>query len=310
MPVNDYRIYHNKQDLENRIRSLHDNPQLAVGLLDVGSHEQLEHALAWYVENLNYDIHVLTGDDQLNVRQLQETYPSVSFIVFSSRGFSGEKINAFALECKTNYFLIVRSDAELIRFDGERLFSTMERKEHPAMVAPVLANSEREIVPCVRIPKLKEGRLDRECAFPNMADDAKADTLYPLMELGLYDRALFQRLRGYDEQIHSEYWQALDWGIRCWELGHPIYMSRTLLVQFPDRLSVIEDLSEVGGYQRCCTKALGIRQNVGGKNSARRPARDYDRESFKGEVKTRLVWLVKQDYAHVVSGWMKGETKA
>jgi len=307
--VNNYRIYHNKQDFESRIRSLHDNPLLAVGLLDVGTPEQLERSLAWYVENLDYDIHVMTREDHVNINEIQERYPSVTFIVFTSRGFSGEKINAFASECKTNYFLIVRSDGDLIRFDGEKLFAMMEKQEHPAMVVPVLANSAKEIVPCVRIPKLKDGRIDHDCAFPNMLDDTKVDTLYPLVGLGLYDRALFQRLRGFDEQIHSEYWQALDWGIRCWEFGYPLYVCQTLLLQFPDRLSIIEDLTEMEGYRRCCTKALGVKQDISGKNTARKPRQDFDKDAFRNEVKTRLLWLVKQDYAHLVSCWVSNEAK-
>lgn len=307
--VNDYRIYQSKQDVGSRIRSLHDNPLLAVGLLDVGSSEQLESALSWYVANLDYDIHVLTMDDQRDIKTLQETFPSVSFIVFTSRGFSGEKINAFASLCKTNSFLIVRSDAELIRFDGEKLFAMMEAKEHPAMVVPVLANSQKEIIPTVRIPTLVDGRLSHGCDFPNMLDDTKVDTLYPVMGMGLYDRALFQRLRGFDEAIHSEYWQALDWGIRCWELGHPLYLTQTLLIQFPDRLSVIEDITEMEGYRRCCTKALGVVQDLRGKNTVRKPKTDYDKDAFRDEVKTRLVWLVKQDYTHLVTCWAGGETK-
>ncbi|MFA6844224.1 MAG: hypothetical protein WCR02_00705 [Sphaerochaetaceae bacterium] len=304
--LNNYRIYRSRQDLEQRIRTLHDNPLLAVGLLDVSTAKRLEETLSWYVQNLGYAIHVITQNDKVDIHLMQEKFPSVTFILFTSEAFSGEKINVFANECKTNYFLVVRTDCDLIRFDGLKLFALLDRKDHPSMVCPVLANSAREIVPCVRIPKLEKQSILCGCSFPNMLDDTKVDTLYPVMGLGLYDRALFQRLRGYDEQIHSEYWQVLDWGIRCWLLGYPLYLTQALLVQFPTRLSLIEDLTEVEGYKRCCTKALTVVQ-VNGKNVARKIKKDYDRDAMRQEVKSRLLWLQKQDYRHLVSFWVESE---
>ena len=83
--------------------------------------------------------------------------------------------------------------------------------------------------------------------FP-LLDEARAvRTLYPVMGLGLYDRAVFQRLRGFDEKIESDYYQLVDWGIRSALIGHRVLASSALLMQFIDRESVIEDRSERAG---------------------------------------------------------------
>lgn len=305
--MNNYRIYRKSTYTEGGNSSLSQNSLLAIGILDFGTVDALETEITWYRQNMNYDLHVITRMDYGNISRLQEKYPDVTFIGFSSITFSGEMINAFAAECKTNYFLIVRTDGDLVRFDGAKLFSMMEKKEHPAMICGALANSRREIVPCVRAPGLKKEHIFTDSSFPNMKDDTKVDTLYPVMELGLYDRALFQRLRGFDEQIHSEYWQALDWGVRCWLFGYPIYLTQALLFQFPDQLSIIEDLSETEGFERCVTKALCIRQ-VNGKNAIHRISANLDKDVLKGEVRTRMLWLVKQDYPHLLSTWIGSES--
>lgn len=298
--MDNYRIFRSSH------YSVNSNPLLAIGILDCASRDRLEEVVSWFVGNMDYDLHVITRFDGNKIAELQEKYPTVTFIAFSSMAFSGDMVNSFASECKSNYFLIIRSDLDLIRFDGDKLFSMMEKKEHPAMVCAVLANSRKEIVPCVRRPLYEGGKLSVGCQFPNMKDDTKMDTLYPVMALGLYDRALFQRLRGYDEMIHSEYWQVLDWGIRCWLFGYPLYLTQALLFQFPNQLSLIEDLTVTEGYDRCITKALSIHQN-GGKNVVSKPPYGYDKEVLRDEVKTRMLWLVKQDYPHLVSTWVGTE---
>jgi hypothetical protein len=308
--MTNYRIYRRIQDLGTRINQLHSTEQLAIGILDTGSREQLQETLDWYTREMNCCLHVVTQEDRIDVAEMQGKYPDVTFLVFASPTFSGERINAIANECHTNYFLIVRSDLLLVRFDGTSLFSLMAKSDHPAAIAAVIANKNREVVPCVRAPNLEGRQIVPRSGFPSMEEGAVADTLYPVMCLGLYDRALFQRLRGYDEQIHSEYWQALDWGIRCHLYGYSIRIAPTLMVQFPERESVIEDRTEAEGSLRCYTKALSVIQ-VKGRNMARKVKGCYDKTVFKEEVKKRMVWLQKTDYQTLCQRWehAKGDSQ-
>ncbi|MDD3902090.1 MAG: hypothetical protein WC136_07135 [Sphaerochaeta sp.] len=300
--LNNYRIYRRKQDLGSRINQLHSTEQLAVGILDTGTKEQLVENLDWFVQNMNYALHVVTQEDRIDILAMQEAYKEVTFLVFTTMTFNGEKINAVANECHTNYFLIVRSDLLLVRFDGPQLLSRMGQAEHPAALAVVLANANKEIIPCVRAPHISERELDPLSAFPNMQNDNPLLTLYPVMGLGLYDRALFQRLRGYDEQILSEYWQALDWGIRCYLFGYKVEITQSLLMQFPDRESVVEDRSECEGFKRCYTKALSVNQ-INGKNIVHRYKGYVDKQVLSEEVKKRMLWLQKTDFTRLCKEW-------
>lgn len=300
--TSNYRIYRRRLDLGSRINQLHSTEQLAIGILDVGTSEQLCENLSWYVQNMNYALHVVTQEGRMDIQAMQETYKEVTFLVFPSSSLTGEKINAVANECQTSYFLIVRSDLVLVRFDGVALFSLMREKEAPAALASLLANMDKEIVPTLRSPHLEGRKIDPNSHFPTINAPGGEITLYPVMALGMYDRALFQRLRGFDERIHSEYFQVLDWGIRCYLLGHTVKASGHLLMQFADRQSIIEDRSENEGFKRCYTKALSIQQ-IKGKNLIRKYKGYIDKDALSDEVKKRLLWLQKSDFFQLLEHW-------
>ena len=300
--MSNYRIYRRKQELGARITRLHNTEQLAVGILDSSSADALLETLSWYVQFMNYSVHVITQEGKLDIPSLQQQFKDVTFIVFTGNAFTGEKINAFANECQTNLFLVVRSDTLLVRFNGDVLLSRMGESEHPAAFCAVVANAYREIIPCLRIPRLEGKELDPDSDFPVLEEQQALKTLYPLMCLGLYDRALFQRLRGFDEDIHSEYWQALDWGIRCHLFGYTLAMSSSLLIQFHERESVIEDRSESEGFQRCYTKALSVHQ-VNERNIVKKYKGYVDKDVYQNEVKKRMLWLQKRDFANLIAHW-------
>lgn len=300
--TNNYRIYRRRLDLGSRINQLHSTEQLAIGILDTGTPEQLYENLSWYVKNMNYALHVVTHEGRLDITAMQEAYKEVTFLVFPSSALTGEKVNAVANECQTSYFLIVRSDLVLVRFDGAALFALLGEKEAPAALSSLIANMDKEIVPTIRSPHLEAKKLEPRSHFPTIEAPGGQKTLYPVMALGMYDRALFQRLRGFDEKIHSEYFQVLDWGIRCYLLGHTVKASSHLLMQFTDRQSIIEDRSESEGFKRCYTKALSIQQ-IKGKNLVRKYKGFIDKEALSDEVKKRLLWLQKTDFFQMLEHW-------
>lgn len=96
----------------------------------------------------------------------------------------------------------------------------------------------------------------------------------------------------------------MDLGLRSYLFGYRITLSPDLLIQFPNRESIIEDRSERTGFERCYTKNLSIRR-VKGKNKVRKPPANYDRSSYRGEVRERHQWLQKIDYDGLVTAWQK-----
>ena len=137
---------------------------------------------------------------------------------------------------------------------------------------------------------------------PSIDTDEEEPNLYPVMELGLYDRALFQRLRSYDTMISGEFYQAMDFGVRCYLLGYRIFTTRSLAIQFPKRLSIIEDRSLCDGADRFYTKAMSIRR-IAGKNVIEKWKPYVDKEVLNDEVKKKQMLLQKTDFFTLMKNW-------
>ena len=299
--MNEYRLIRKKQDLGNRI-NLYRQQQLAIGILDLSTRRELISALEWYVSNLNINLHVMTTESKIADLQLPESYPDVNFLVFPGASTTGEYINAFANECNASFFLVTRSDASLITFDGSALMKLMSERNHPAVITPVMISSSGDILPTLRAPFLKGREVEPLIFTPSMEEDREEENLYPVMEMGLYDRALFQRLRSYDTQIFGEYYQAMDFGVRCFLFGYRIFTTRALVFHFPSKLQIIEDHSLCEGVNRFYTKALSIR-HIAGKNVVEKWKPYVDKELLNGEVRTKQIILQKTDFQTLVKNW-------
>ncbi len=299
---NNYKIFHRKQDLGKKIEQLHRSEQLAIGILDSGSLEMLTTSLDWYVKNMNCCLHAVISNDRGDVSTFQASYPDVTFLVFPTFPTLGEMVNTIADECFTTYFLVVRSDMEIVRFEGAYLFSLLSGNEAPAALVPAIANSNKEIIPSMRAPNKVGNLIDPTSYFPDMASTESHQTLYPIRGIGLFDRALFQRVRSYDEEIDSEYWQTLDLGLRYNLFGNTIGCTSAFIVRFPQTLSILEDKSPVEAMDRLHTRALSV-ENINGKNFPRKFRGHFDKKIFNDEVKKRLSYLVKKDFNTLCKTW-------
>ena len=300
--MSEYKIIHRHQDLGLRISSLYRQQQLAIGILDLSTFDELVSTLKWYTENMSASIYVMTLQSRMEDGELQEAFPDVNFIAFKNAATTGEYINALADECYATYFLVVRTDSVLIAFEGEKLIQKMTSHNHPAIITPVMISSSGEILPTLRAPFIKGKNVEPLSFIPSVEEDREDENLYPVMELGLYDRALFQRLRAYDTLISGEYYQAMDFGVRCYLLGYRIFTTRSLALQFPERVSIIEDRSLCEGVNRFYTKALSIR-HIAGKNVAEKWKPYVDKELFNDEIKKKQLLLQKTDFFTLVQKW-------
>ncbi|MGD1821699.1 MAG: hypothetical protein ACPKM0_02925 [Pleomorphochaeta sp.] len=300
--MNNYRIYHRKQDLGKKIEQLHRSEQLAIGIIDVGTLEQLEKTINWYIANMNFCLHVAISSERGDISAFQKEYPDVTFLVFPVINCFGECVNSIADECFTNFFMIVRTDVEIIRFEGAYLFDILNSKEAPVALVPSVANSKKEIIPSMRSPRLVNTLIDPDSYFPDMSTTEVFQTLYPFKGLGLFDRAFFQRLRGYDIDIKNDYYQLLDFGIRLNEFGNTIGCTSAFIMSFPDRLSIIEDRTPSDGLNKVHTRALGV-ETINGKNFAHKFRGNFDKKTFNDEVKKRLITLIKKDFNTLIKTW-------
>jgi hypothetical protein len=306
----DYSIIHRSQNIGSVINRLHKEELLCVIIQDKGSTDDMLQAIDWYKNTMNFSIHVALNNDKEKLDRLTEAHPDITYLVFNRPVSMAARINAMATECYSTYFLVVRSDAQLLRFDGGALIDALRANPQICCITPVVKNQKDEVVPTLRVPDSSvRNEIRTQCFCPDGSFDTCHfyDTLYPFWGLGLYKRAVFQRLRGMDERIHSSYWQSLDFGTRSWLFGFPVVASNSLQVKLRSKLNAIEDLSKCDGIDRCYAKVLGMRQ-VGGRNYLERWPYHCRARLLREEVKPKLS-LYKTDYDKLCQGFRKPEDR-
>ncbi len=295
---NNYHVYRSRQDIGSRIRYLHSEIPLSIALIDTDGGDALCEAIEYYHLTLKWPLTVFLCDRQDSLAELRLQFPLVSFIHFPQPVSIAAMINVMANECYTTYFAVTRSDLRITAFEADRIFSLFEEHSQHAMVTPFVRNRFGELIPTIEVPRLKKFSID---PLPFIPSGKKEATLYPFLALGIYERALFQRLRGYDEEITGEYWQFLDFGIRCWLYGYTIQAVPEMEMVFPYRQFIIENRSPDTSFKRVLTKTLAFRQ-VNGKNYIRRIGKYTDILYLREVMKKRLA-LFKLDFNELVETW-------
>ena len=91
-------------------------------------------------------------------------------------------------------------------------------------------------------------------------------------------------------------------GVRSWLFGYKMFVTRSLAVRFPNRVSIIEDRSECIGMNRFYTKAFSIKR-IAGKNLVGKWKPFVDKKVLAEEVKKKQVNLQKTDIFTLVDNW-------
>lgn len=296
--MQNYNVLSCKQDIGLRVTRLHKEELLAVGIMDTGTKEELEETIKWYSENFNHGLHVITYAERLAQNPLQSKFTDVTFIVFDKAPVLGERINALANECMTTYFYLTRTDIETVAFDWKSITEKFAHEEHIAVLTPLVFNRNKELMPSVSAPHIEKKIPDILSFKPSRKDD---QNLYPFLGLGVYDRALFQRLRGFDEEIKSAYYQVLDFGTRCWLYGYSIFSVNYMAIIFPEKQNLIEDRSDYPGVDRFFTKALSVTISKNGEPKVKKTYR-ADKKVLKNEVRPKAA-LYKTDFQTLCAFW-------
>ena len=287
----------------DRLTSFATIEKFSIGILDVASAHVLENSINWYSDNMNMSIYVVTTNERMSTNKLSSTYPKVNFICFNYMTSFGNMVNALSSVCYSTYFFAVTSETELLRFEGSALLDCIEKDSDIIMLSPVFINASNEIAESVNKP-LYENKKIVTISSDYDLNNEKMKNLYPIYAIGLYKRALFQRLKGFDELITSPYYQMLDFGLRAHLLSYKIYTHSLLACGFKYRESIAHDTSNENGIKRCYTRALCV-EIENGKNYHVKCKHNFDRKLYKEEIKKYQVKLQKIDYATLVKEWDK-----
>ncbi len=296
-----YRIYSANGSIYG-YDSLKRGRELSVAIMDTKDLNDLQGTLDWYHANLNRDLIVITYESRFAEMENPARYKDVTYIIFKTPPELGERINAVSAECASSYFMIVRTDAITIldMLNLESIAQRFKRDDTLTVQTPLIFNKHREFVPTVKEPVYEDKIIDCRASMPQGEDERN---ICPFLGLGIYNRKNFQRLRGYDTEIKSAYWQTLEFGIRAHLYGYKILSVIDIAMMFPLRGSLMEDSTECKGIERLYTRALCVQIGRNGQARVRKAYRT-DKRLLSEEVKSRAS-LYKTDYSTLVALWRK-----
>lgn len=170
---------------------------------------------------------------------LVSQYPYVNFIVPLENVSTGEMINAGISMAKSDFVLVIWSDMKLLTgFFSKTNISALEQKR-TYCITPALLDNRLEPLTIRAFPSCKNDvfMIDRERDIPG-----KGRNFYPYDFVGIYNRAKFIDLLGYDATIKHDYWQNLDLSFRSWLWGEETILNTTFQMSYSS-IPTAEDMS-------------------------------------------------------------------
>lgn len=171
----------------------------------------------------DYIISVEGIRERYDVDELSERFPQVSFIFLKKAITTGEQINLAVGELSSPLFFVIWDDLRILHSGGalrmaERLLLNTGMYRRLCTV-PLIQNSHFETLPTISIPLAYKSTVKRVLLVPAKEGEM---SLYPFDGVGIYDRARFIGLGGFDSTIKNIQWQLMDFGFRAHLWGENI----------------------------------------------------------------------------------------
>lgn len=211
---------------------------LSAVLLNRGSRIPRRHVFA-SLSAAGYDsiVSVETGGGHYELEALSDSFPQVRFVLLEGRHTIGEQINIAANEVRSPLFFVLWNDLRLLY--GLSAAKITERLMLPLddavagksrvnwfrrlCTVPIFQNAQFEQLPTVIapvfLPQNSRGRFETTAYS---AAKENAPSVFPFQGVGIYDRARFFAIDGFDTAIKNPHWQLADFGLRAWLRGEEI----------------------------------------------------------------------------------------
>ena len=177
---------------------------------------------------------------------LSAAYPFVRFILSVGELSRGEEINIAARELQSPFFLVLWNDLKIMRGGAgrivERLLESLKgQKALRLCTVPVIQDGRYQTMPTLIAPMLIRGKVK---TMPFMPDREAQPSLYPFDGIGIYDRELFLRLGAFDKDLHSFYWQLMDFGFRSYLWGEEIAVNTAVKFSYEGAVTPGDETAE------------------------------------------------------------------
>ncbi|MCR4579939.1 MAG: hypothetical protein K5681_06295 [Treponema sp.] len=177
---------------------------------------------------------------------MSKKFPSIKFIIPLEKTSDGELINIAMSEINSDYVLVLRDSLNIpVSTILPHLAENLTENGNYCIV-PRLFDSAKNELPCSFVPAYSKGHFSIESSTA-ISDGAK--TLYPFDYIGLYNRAKFIQMGGFDWTITAPYWQILDLSMRSWLFGEKTLLTSKLQFNYIEEPPV-EDRTSTLSYLR------------------------------------------------------------
>ncbi len=180
-------------------------------------------------------------------------FPRVRFLFLAGGMNRGAQINIAMRETQAKWVYVIWN----IAYPPSLATLPLADMKHDKALCltPQIFDIKGNLLPTLHMPSSDRRRLILQPAEMKMG---LTSTLFPYYYIGLYNRERFLRLGGYDDKIANEYWQRIEFGVRSWMWGAPIWATRQLsvrqLTEYPPNDESLDD-----SYARFYLKSFGLR---------------------------------------------------
>ncbi|MDR2658908.1 MAG: hypothetical protein LBC27_02805 [Spirochaetaceae bacterium] len=244
----------------------------------------------------DYVLSLEGSGDHFDIEELSAAFPFIRFILFKDAPNIGEQINVAAAESDGPLFFALWNDFHpVLSLDAERIAGRLLLKtpEAPAgmnkpqgirlCTVPVLQNQQFETLPSASAPVINGKNFE---TVPFVPVKEGEPSLYPFDAAGVYDRARFIDLGGFDPKIKPPRWQLLDFGLRAWLWGEEIRGTQQIRFKLDGAINA-ENSTADDNYLRFFLKNLApVIQSV---NTGRKPPKNAILETRPAHLPLRYL---------------------
>ncbi|MBN1241784.1 MAG: hypothetical protein JXA15_03655 [Spirochaetales bacterium] len=169
------------------------------------------------------------GEGRHELEALVSRFPSTRFAVVPAGLTPGERANIGFREARMPWVLLLWNDQKLAAGGLSSRF--VDRIEERAWLCatPWYRARDGETLPAIGAPAL-EGSALRVLSLEPREDGEKA--LFPLDYAGVYSKARFEALGGFDREYSRPWWQLVEFGFRAWLRGELLGSAQALRVDY------------------------------------------------------------------------------
>ena len=201
------------------------------------------------LERTGFDMVVSVEPEPIpyDIDDLSERFPFVRFVLLHGPVSIGAQINLAVSELDTPLFFVLWNDLRIIaggfaRRMADRLTRSIDDvwRFKRLCTVPILQNTRFDHLPTVVAPRLRRKKVETYSIFPSLEG---LPSLYPFDGVGIYDKARFLQLGGFDTSFEKNYWQLMDFGFRAYLWGEEISVTQSLKLSYESDVPVEDTTS-------------------------------------------------------------------